>query len=93
MKSNLFTFFLFCLTSIACAASSPFVGTYEGDDVVLSIEENTGDQFSGVISIYDESVAFTCRQQENALVGNLILDEESIPFRITLNGTTFQPML
>ncbi len=88
MKSNLFQFFLLCLTSIACAASSPFLGTYEGDGVVLLIEEDAGDQFSGVISIYDESVVFTCREQDDALVGALIIDDESVPFRMTLNGTT-----
>jgi hypothetical protein len=88
MKLNVLKSFLLCLTSIACAASSPFVGTYESDDIVLSIEEGTGDQFSGVISIYDESVAFACREEEGALVGTLILDDESIPFRMTLKGST-----
>ncbi len=87
MKLKLFGFFLLCLTSIACAASSPFVGRYEGEGVVLVIEKDTGDQFSGVISIYDESVVFTCREQDDALVGALIIDDDRVPFRMTLNGT------
>jgi hypothetical protein len=71
MNANLFKSFLLCLTSIACAASSPFVGTYKSDDAVLSIEEGTGDQFSGVISIYDESVEFASKRLDRVISPSL----------------------
>ena len=88
MKVRLLECFLLCMTGIACAGSSPFVGIYEGEDVVLSIEEGTGVPYSGVISMLGESIDFTCREEGGALACTMILDEESMPFQLTLNDST-----
>jgi hypothetical protein len=88
MKVNLYTWILLCLTSLVLAGESPFVGIYKGEDVVLEIQKSAGDQFTGTITVFGESVSFTALEQDGALMGVLTLDDENLPFQMTLNGST-----
>jgi hypothetical protein len=88
MKVYLYTWILFCLASLASASESPFVGTYKGEDVVLEIQKGAGDQFTGTVMVFGESVSFNALEQEGALVGVLTLDDENIPFQMTVTGST-----
>ena len=88
MKVYLFSWILLCLAGLASAGESPFVGTYKGEDVVLEIREGSGDQFTGTIMVFGESVSFNALEQDGALVGVLALDDENIPFQMTVNGPT-----
>jgi hypothetical protein len=88
MKVYLYTWIILCLASVASAGESPFVGIYKGEDVVLEIQKGAGDQFTGTVMVLGESVSFNALEQEGTLVGVLTLDEENIPFQITVNGST-----
>ena len=88
MKVSLFGWLILGFASFAFAGSSPFVGTYKGEDVVMEIKETAAGEFAGTIVVDGESARFTAREQGGALVGTLTLDDEKVPVRLTLKGTT-----
>jgi hypothetical protein len=88
MRAGLFIWLVSGFVSVAFAGGGSFVGTYRGEGVVMEIEEAPDGRFSGTIQNEGESARFIAREQEDALVGTLTLDDEKVPVMLTLKDAT-----
>jgi hypothetical protein len=80
---------LLLVASAAIAASAvPYAGTYRNDQAVIEVRDTGAGQYAGSLSVRDQVIHFTARETAGALVGGIKVDDENVPFRATLDGTT-----
>lgn len=77
---------------VACnamaASTSPYAGTYRNDRIVIEVRDKGAGGYAGSVTVRGEAIHFTARETAGALLGTFTIDDEVVPFRASLDGST-----